>query len=48
VPALDVGRGNFLPVQDGLRKLIAGGMSQRKAAEFVGCKESTARLALSR
>jgi hypothetical protein len=27
---------------------IAGGMSQRKAAEAVGVKESTARLALSR
>ena len=39
----------LLPVEvEKLRALIDGGMSQRKAAEVVGCKESTARLALSR
>ncbi|WP_041453512.1 recombinase family protein [Anaeromyxobacter dehalogenans] len=39
----------LLPVEvKKLRALIAGGMSQRKAAEVVGCKESTARLALKR
>jgi hypothetical protein len=32
---------------DKLRALIDGGMSQRKAAEAMGVKESTARLALS-
>jgi DNA invertase Pin-like site-specific DNA recombinase len=39
----------LLPVEvEKLRGLIAKGMSQRQAAKAVGCKESTARLALSR
>jgi hypothetical protein len=38
----------LLPVEvEKLRALIAGGMSQRKAAEAMGVKESTARLLVS-
>jgi DNA invertase Pin-like site-specific DNA recombinase len=39
----------LLPAEvEKLRALIDSGMSQRQAAKAVGCKESTARLALSR